>query len=245
MPERFPWKSLLFLALLVGAAIFGWREYQRLVSEEPQLFPWTPLDLADPIGTFTDDKLAELTLHAPRCRALLDAAALGDIAAPAIDPVTPQCGYDDGIQLGAQEGPRLDYDETVTACPVAAALALWERDIVQPAAAEHLGASVVRIRTLGSYSCRRMYGRDSGAWSEHATADAIDISGFDLSDGRTITLISDWDGAAQDAAFLRAVRDGSCTLFRTTLSPDYNAAHADHFHLDMASGRPAGWSVCR
>jgi len=28
------------------------------------------------------------------------------------------------------------------------------------------------------------------------------------------------------------------------LSPDHNAAHADHFHFDMAA-RTAGWTVCR
>lgn len=230
---------------MASAAFFGWREYQRLVREEPQLFPWTPLDLADPVGSFTDDKLAALTTDAPRCRALLEAAGTGDAPAPAIEPDTPQCGYDDGIRLGATDGARLDYGAAVTACPVAAALALWEREIVQPAATRHLGSEVVRVRTLGSYSCRRLYGRADGAWSEHATADAIDISGFELADGRTLTLISDWNGSPDEAAFLREVRDGACTLFRTTLSPDYNAAHADHLHLDMASGRPAGWSICR
>ncbi len=40
--------------------------------------------------------------------------------------------------------------------------------------------------------------------------------------------------------FLREVKTGGCQLFGTTLSPDYNAAHADHFHLDM--GR---WRICR
>ena len=46
-------------------------------------------------------------------------------------------------------------------------------------------------------------------------------------------------------AFLREVRDGACRLFPTTLSPDYNAAHADHLHLDMAERGKMGWGVCR
>ena len=41
-------------------------------------------------------------------------------------------------------------------------------------------------------------------------------------------------------AFLRRIRDGACGLFGTVLSPDYNAPHADHLHMDMAA-----WSVCR
>jgi hypothetical protein len=41
------------------------------------------------------------------------------------------------------------------------------------------------------------------------------------------------------------VRDGACRLFATTLSPDYNAAHADHLHLDQANRGAGGWRACR
>ena len=38
-------------------------------------------------------------------------------------------------------------------------------------------------------------------------------------------------------------RDAACEVFGTVLSPDYNAAHADHFHLDQ---EVRGWGgVCR
>jgi hypothetical protein len=40
------------------------------------------------------------------------------------------------------------------------------------------------------------------------------------------------------------VRDGACRLFATVLSPDYNAAHRDHLHLDEAK-RGAMWRACR
>jgi hypothetical protein len=40
--------------------------------------------------------------------------------------------------------------------------------------------------------------------------------------------------------FLRQVRDGACPWFRAVLSPDYNAAHRDHLHLDF--GR---YALCR
>jgi len=42
---------------------------------------------------------------------------------------------------------------------------------------------------------------------------------------------------------LQAVRGGACGYFTTVLSPDYNAAHADHFHLDQAK-RLGGWGAC-
>ena len=96
---------------------------------------------------------------------------------------------------------------------------------------------------LGTYNCRRIAGHH--AWSEHATADAIDIAGFQLDDGRRISVARDWKGDEASAAFLREVRDGACSLFATVLSPDYNAAHRDHLHLDQAERGAAGWRSCR
>jgi hypothetical protein len=129
------------------------------------------------------------------------------------------------------------------ACPLAAALASWEWDVVQPAAVRAFGTTVARIDHYGSYACRRIYGRASGGWSEHARAAAIDIAGFRLADGRRITVAADWKGQGAEARFLHEVRDGACRLFGTILSPDYNAAHRDHLHLDEA--RRGGWGVCR
>ena len=77
--------------------------------------------------------------------------------------------------------------------------------------------------------------------SEHAVANAIDIRGFVLDDGRIVSLARHWSSAkGPEAAFLREVNDGACRFFNAVLGPDYNAAHRDHFHLDM--GR---WRVCR
>ncbi|MBH1998408.1 MAG: extensin family protein, partial [Sphingomonadaceae bacterium] len=130
-------------------------------------------------------------------------------------------------------------------CPVVAALKLWEWQVVQPAAQRIYGQPVRTIRHFGSFSCRRMYGRSQGDFSEHATADAIDIAGFTLADGQRISVLGDWPGEGKDAVFLRAVRDGACDLFSTVLSPDYNAAHRDHFHLDQAERGKTGWRACR
>ncbi|MCE3544180.1 extensin family protein, partial [Escherichia coli] len=87
---------------------------------------------------------------------------------------------------------------------------------------------------LGSYACRRLYGRAAGNWSEHARANAIDIAGFRLANGTRITVARDWRGQSAKAAFLRDVRDGACRVYATVLSPDYNVAHRDHLHLDQA-----------
>ena len=107
------------------------------------------------------------------------------------------------------------------------------------------GQPVTAIDHLGSYSCRRVYGRKEGAWSEHATADAIDVAGFRLSDGTHVSVLGDWEKGGAKAAFLREVRTGGCKLFSTVLSPDYNAAHRDHLHLDQAERGEMGWRACR
>jgi hypothetical protein len=118
-------------------------------------------------------------------------------------------------------------------CPLAAALYVWEREVVQPAARELLGSEVTQIDHFGTFSCRRVYGREDGAYSQHAMANAIDVAGFRLADGRRITVVGDFRDDGAKGAFLRRVRDGSCDLMRGVLSPDYNAAHRDHLHLDM------------
>jgi hypothetical protein len=121
---------------------------------------------------------------------------------------------------------------------------VWEREVVQPAALQIMGARVRSIDHFGSYACRRLYGRSSGGWSEHAHARAFDVAGFRFEDGRRVTVAANWTGQDAEARFLRAVRDGACDLFSTTLSPDYNAAHRDHLHLDMAR-RGGMWRACR
>lgn len=211
----------------------------------PQDLPWTPLDLGQPVGLFTGRKLTALTGDAAACRALLTQSGVRFTTLPARRD--GQCGYEDAVRLtsGGARDIALSPVGLGMACPVAAAVAMWEWNVLAAAARRHFDARVTRIDHFGSYSCRRLYGRDAGAWSEHATADAIDIAGFRLSDGTRISVARDWSGGGAKAAFLREVRDGACGLFATVLSPDYNAAHRDHFHLDQAARGATGWRACR
>lgn len=237
----------MVVAMLI-AALMIW----SIARGRPQDLPWTPLDLSQPTGMFTGRKLTALTGDFSACRRLLERAGVRYTALPPRDDGA-QCGYSDAVRFADGGARKIAYAPANLgiACPVAAALAKWEWDVVQAAAERYLGTRVVRIEHFGSYSCRRMYGRDQGNWSEHSTADAVDIAGFRLGDGRRITVVGDWTGngnsaaARQEAAFLHAVRDGACDLFATVLSPDYNAAHRDHFHLDQASRGATGWRACR
>jgi hypothetical protein len=125
-------------------------------------------------------------------------------------------------------------------CRSALALALWDRHIVQPAARKHFGAQVKRLEHFGSYSCRNIYGRKNAPLSRHATADALDVAGFVLSNGRRIAVRRDWGSDDADGRFLRDVHAGACRVFDGVLGPDYNEAHRDHFHLERG-----GYKVCR
>lgn len=217
------------------------------MREHPERFPWTDLSLGDPVGPFTGIKLASLGDDRRRCLALLGEAGLAETPFDQPLPDDQRCRFTDGVHIRAEGRRSIAYSPKglVTSCPVAAALSLWEREVIQPAALRHFGSRVVRIDHAGSYSCRRMYGKSEGRFSEHATADAIDILGFRLADGRRISVLRDWRGRSAEAAFLHEARDGACDLFSTVLSPDYNAAHADHFHLDEANRGSFGWRACR
>lgn len=235
------------LILLAIATLLGWREFERMMREHPEQFPWTKLSLGDPIGPFTGIKLAALTDEPRRCRSLLSEAGLAEMPFEQAPPGEARCRFTDGVRIRPESARSIAYSPPglVTSCPVAAALALWERDIVQPAARRHFGEQVARIDHADSFSCRRLYGRAEGRFSEHATADAIDIVGFRLAGGRRISVLRDWRGDPAETAFLRDVRDGACKLYATVLSPDYNTAHADHFHFDQANRGSLGWRLCR
>ncbi|CAN5194319.1 extensin family protein [soil metagenome] len=233
-------RGMIWLMLAAALAFVAY----ALLKGRPQDLPWTVLDLDQPIGQFTGRKLARLTDDTPACRALLDKAG---IAYTAMAPGgADHCAFADAVRLKPQAGAiALAPAGVAPSCPVVASLKLWEWQVVQPTAQRLFGQPVARITHFGSYSCRRIYGRAAGDFSEHATADAIDISGFIFADGRKVTVVRDWKGDGKDAIFLRDVRDGACKLFSTVLSPDYNAAHRDHFHLDQAQRGAMGWRACR
>ena len=151
-----------------------------------------------------------------------------------------ECQIHDRVSL--MSVGRATLEPLETRCAIALRLAMWERHTLQPAAEATFGAGIKTIRQIGSYNCRRIRTPDgnSSQMSTHATADAIDITGFDLTDGRRIRLTSGWNGEPDEAEFLRDARDGACRWFKAVLSPDFNALHDDHFHLQSR-----GWRTCR
>jgi hypothetical protein len=122
-------------------------------------------------------------------------------------------------------------------CNLAASLGRWLEAHVQPLAKLLFKERVARLINVASYSCRTRYGRPNARMSEHAFANALDIAGFVLASGRVVAIKTNWDKDSREARFLYAAHRAACRYFGTTLGPEANAAHHDHFHLDMVKRR--------
>lgn len=222
-------------ALLLGALAILVRVW---LFENPQHNPWAPLDLHDPPGWAMAGKLASLRGDANLCREALERSEIShSVLAPAGER---ECLRSDRVRLDASS---LAPGNSPMTCPLAAALVRWQEFGLAPAADEELGSPLARIEHLGISSCRRTSGSSSGNWSEHATGNAVDVAAFVLEDGRRISVLEDWNEDSSQSRFLKRARDSACEIFGTVLSPDYNAAHQDHLHLDQAK-RGFG-SYCR
>lgn len=222
---------MMSLVLALGAAVAG---YGRLWQLPDRHNPWAPLHIAEAPGWLTRYKLSRLQGAPAACRATL--AQSGMRFEPVADRALDDgCGFDNAVRI-EQTTAQVGTPFTLS-CPAAVSLALWERHALQPAAEALLGSGVRRIEHFGSFACRNVYGREGGRRSRHATADALDVAGFVLDDGRRIRVASHWRGDDERAAFLRSVHQGACGLFDGVFGPEYNAAHADHLHLDRGPYR--------
>lgn len=130
-----------------------------------------------------------------------------------------------------------DKPATMT-CGLALRLDDFEINVVQVAAERYFHRRVVEIYQYGAYACRNIAG--THRLSEHAHGEAIDIAGFELDGGLKIMVKADWRNAGSRSRFLHEVARGACRIFDVVLTPDANADHLDHIHLDL--GR---YKLCR
>ncbi len=155
----------------------------------------------------------------------------GQAIAP-IGGAMPGCGIEAPVRLISISGVALSTSARLD-CETARTTADWLAD-ASDAAEETLGAKLSKITVAASYACRRRNSRAAGPLSSHAHGRAIDISAFDLTDGRRVTVKRDWRGDAE-GAFLKQVWSAACGPFVTVLGPEADAHHRDHFHLDRAA----------
>ncbi|WP_416357077.1 extensin family protein [Aureimonas phyllosphaerae] len=131
---------------------------------------------------------------------------------------------------------------TVMLCRTALALDVWVSEGVAPAAkAEFKGAKVKALTQASTYVCRARASEQK--ISEHSRGSAIDIAGFELSDGTTQPVEAKDAGTPADR-FAAAVRRAACGPFRTVLGPGTDSDHGTHLHLDIAA-RNGDATYCR
>lgn len=230
MAKFLRWTLLGFFLALLSGGVFVAINFEKLLDR------YAPFDLRAEPDWLTPVQLYFLRANSEKCLAVLSRSEVA-FNRQSFPFNERGCGFDDGVLLTKQS---VSYGGGVLLrCASAASLVLWERHVLQQESMRVLNKKVRAIRTFGTFSCRNVNHQKEGRLSQHATANAIDIASFTFEDGSSAVLLKDWEKGAH-GEFLRAVRDGACRFFRGVLSPDFNAAHANHFHFDM--GR---WTVCR
>lgn len=235
LPHLYAAVSRILAVSAIGAlAACGGKPAPQAIHPAP---PVPPLRLADPVSNRTQTQLQALLQAPERCQALLRGAPDLKVT-PLPDRQGPGgCAITNAGRIDATV-VQINQGSTPLTCPMIAALHLWARDIVVPAARRHFGVDLRAINSWGSYACRTVNNQTGAKLSEHARANAIDIPGFVLADGRTITVKADWRGEdGAKVAFLREVHRGGCRIFGTVLGPESDSFHQDHLHLDMAAQR--------
>ncbi|KJU77596.1 extensin [Ectopseudomonas oleovorans] len=225
---------LLFLSLLLGAALLValWRGWLEVA---PRFNPWAPLDVRETPNLLTPFKLWRLGDDRELCDLALATSGLRFTRLADSAP-HPGCPVENAVRIqGANVGLSSSFMAT---CPLAVSFALFERHGLQPAAQAVFGQPVTRVEHVGSFACRSIAG--SQRPSQHSYANALDMVGFRLRDGQHISVLRDWPAQGDKARFLRLVQEAACDSFNVTLGPEYNAAHRDHFHVDMGM-----WRMCR
>jgi hypothetical protein len=156
------------------------------------------------------------------------------------------CGTEQAVvYLGGPERIRYSPGPPTVGCGMALALLAFER-LLQEEATRTLGKRVARIEQGGSYSCRKMT-RFRNMVSEHSYANAIDIRGLWLEDGRKVSVLRDFGALDREPnspksrllrnAARRAFDEG---VFSVVLTPFWDKLHRDHLHLDLARYRVDG-----
>lgn len=198
----------------------------------PQRFsPFSPLSLELKEPWFLDPRLAALRRDPALCQSILKLPHIE--SQPIADkPFKNGCGWTGAVKTTMAGGARLSVEPLT--CEMAAAMTMWIAHELQPLATKMLGSPVQTVQDMGTYDCRNIVG--NAFWkdvrSQHASANALDIAGFTLADGRQISVLRDWKGKGAESEFLHAAHASACRYFRVALGPEFNAAHKDHFHFD-------------
>src|SRR5262245_4957319 len=162
----------------------------------------------------------EIQLAQARCAVLLK--GLEVVAVPEV-PLREgsECGAPAPMRLiSIGKAPQVAFSPPPTlTCDMIAVLHKWLQADVQPLARQFMGAPVVRVETMSSYSCRNAYGRAHGRLSEHARANALDIGAFITALGKTALVVTDWGLTAREVAAAAADTKAQAASSQTASTP--------------------------
>jgi hypothetical protein len=167
------------------------------------------------------------------CPALLS----GEVSGRTLPPIQDgQCGLQSPLSIEAvsANGRSIALNApVVTDCGMASALPAWVGDVDRYVTA-HDKTTIVSVNIGTGYACRNVDNAAAGNLSFHAFADALDVIGFTLADGRTISIAPGFNGTPEEGRdILHFARDAACTHFTTVLGPEADAFHQDNLHLDL------------
>lgn len=144
------------------------------------------------------------------------------------------CGVSDAVRVRSVSGITLSQF-AIMDCSTAKALKSWVDDTAVPVL-RRKGGGLKSLRVAAHYICKTRNSRPGARISEHGKGKAIDISGVQLKDGSTITVLRGWTAAATSKE-MRALHKGACGPFGTVLGPASDRFHQGHFHFDTARYR--------
>ena len=187
----------------------------------------------------------EARVYQTACPALLSGKVAGEMVPPIEEGI---CGERSPLLVTAvsANGRMIPLSSPVTInCAMAGALADWAEDVDAYARAA-LDSPVKAFATGTSYMCRSRVGGGAGLTSEHGLANAVDLVGLTLDNGKTVSVKDDWlPASAPEGKLLRQSHGAACGTFTTVLGPEANAEHEDHFHLDLGChGQSCTAQIC-
>lgn len=161
---------------------------------------------------------------------------IADIKGETLAPIPGKlkgCGIENPVRVTSVAGVQLSTPATIN-CETAKALKSWINKGVEPIYGK---GQVVELQVFASYACRGRNNKKNAKVSEHGRGNAIDIGGLTLANGKTVTVLHNFDRPMKQA------HKAACGIFGTTLGPGSDGYHENHMHFDVARYR--GKPYCR
>jgi hypothetical protein len=163
-----------------------------------------------------------------QCLAELSRLGVQYQVAPLPASTPPACFVQNPVRVSAATIPF--SRPAIAACAFVLEFDKFEQEVIRPLAKRDFGEDLKTIVHFGAYSCRTT---KLGLESEHAKGMAMDVAGFELTDGTMISVKQDWSKRGPRRDFLRAVASQACRYFNEVLDPDSDLDHIDHIHIDL------------